>query len=56
MKVVILAGGLGTRLSVELRHGKIETEGGAGEDWIVHLKNTGIDTNTADALSALNPG
>jgi len=43
-------------MTVELRHGKIVTEGGAGEDWIVHLKNTGIDTNTADALSALNPG
>jgi glucose-1-phosphate cytidylyltransferase len=42
-------------MTVELRHGKIETEGSAGEDWVVHLKNTGIDTNTGGRIKRLEP-
>lgn len=42
-------------MTVELRHGKVETVGSAGEDWIVHLMSTGVDTNTGGRIKRLEP-
>jgi glucose-1-phosphate cytidylyltransferase len=42
-------------LTVDLSQGQIETHDKEGEDWIVHLKNTGYDTNTGGRLKRLEP-
>ncbi len=44
---------LSGNLSVDLKQGKIETENNDCEDWIVHLKNTGQDTNTGGRIKRL---
>src|SRR5258706_15524633 len=44
---------LSGNLSVDLKRGKIETENNDCEDWIVHLKNTGQDTNTGGRIKRL---
>jgi glucose-1-phosphate cytidylyltransferase len=40
-------------MTVDLRHGQVETERGECEDWVVHLRNTGLDTNTGGRIKRL---
>jgi len=42
-------------LTVDLRHGKVETQESDCEDWVVHLKNTGLETNTGGRIKRLEP-
>ncbi len=44
---------LSGNMKVDLRHGKVEVESGECEDWIVHLRNTGLDTNTGGRIKRL---
>jgi glucose-1-phosphate cytidylyltransferase len=40
-------------LSIDLASGRVEREDREGEDWIVHLKNTGQETHTGGRLKRL---
>ncbi len=40
-------------LTVQLRNGDISVHEGDGEDWIVHLLDTGMDTNTGGRVKRL---
>jgi glucose-1-phosphate cytidylyltransferase len=40
-------------LTVQLRNGDISVHEGEGEDWIVHLLDTGMDTNTGGRVKRL---
>jgi glucose-1-phosphate cytidylyltransferase len=40
-------------LSVELRSGRLTRVDGDGEDWVVHLIETGLDTNTGGRIRRL---
>jgi len=40
-------------MSIDLKQGTVETETNECEDWIVHLKNTGQDTNTGGRIKRL---
>lgn len=42
-------------ITIDLNHGKIETEERNCEDWIVHLKQTGLETNTGGRIKRLEP-
>jgi glucose-1-phosphate cytidylyltransferase len=42
-------------LSVELASGQIQRHGNAAEDWIVHLIDTGLDSQTGGRLKRLEP-
>jgi len=51
---------LSGNITVDLMQGKAQTEQTEGEDWVIHLKNTGQDTNTGGRIgrlrSSLNDG
>lgn len=40
-------------MTVELANGKVQTDENECEDWIVHLRNTGQDTNTGGRVKRL---
>ena len=40
-------------LSIDLAHGQIHKHGCQGEDWILHLMDTGLETNTGGRLKRL---
>ena len=42
-------------MTLDLGRGKVESDEIEGEDWIVHLRNTGQDTNTGGRLKRLQP-
>lgn len=42
-------------MTVDLSRGTVNTEDDNREDWIVHLKNTGVETNTGGRLRRLQP-
>lgn len=42
-------------MTVSLRDGVVETLDREGEDWVVHLKDTGQETNTGGRLRRLQP-
>jgi glucose-1-phosphate cytidylyltransferase len=42
-------------MTIDLRQGKVETEDNDCEDWIVHLKNTGLEANTGGRIKRLEP-
>jgi len=42
-------------ITVDLRYGKVETQDSECEDWVVHLKNTGLETNTGGRIKRLEP-
>jgi len=44
---------LGENMTVDLARGSIESRDGVSEDWIVHLKNTGLETNTGGRVKRL---
>lgn len=46
---------LSGNMTVDLRHGNVETESAECEDWLVHLRNTGLDTNTGGRIKRLEP-
>jgi glucose-1-phosphate cytidylyltransferase len=42
-------------MTVDLGRGKVETDDSECEDWIVHLRNTGQETNTGGRVKRLQP-
>jgi glucose-1-phosphate cytidylyltransferase len=42
-------------MSVDLRSGRVESQDNECEDWYVHLKNTGQETNTGGRVKRLEP-
>lgn len=46
---------LRSNMTVHLANGHIEVHGKKGEDWIVHLIDTGLDTMTGGRLKRLSP-
>jgi len=46
---------LRSSFSIELRTGRVETHAGGPEDWVVHLVDTGNDTQTGGRLKRLAP-
>ena len=46
---------LSGNMTVDLSQGSVETLDNDCEDWLVHLKNTGIETNTGGRLKRLEP-
>ena len=42
-------------MTVDLRRGNVETQDTECEDWVVHLKNTGLKTNTGGRIKRLEP-
>src|SRR5215468_3670638 len=44
-----------TSLSVDLSKGQMQMHGNGAEDWVVHLIDTGIDTQTGGRLKRLQP-
>jgi glucose-1-phosphate cytidylyltransferase len=40
-------------MTVDLRGGKVQTQDSDCEDWVVHLKNTGLETNTGGRIKRL---
>jgi len=47
---------LGGSLSIDLSSGRINKHDHAGEDWIIHLRETGQETNTGGRLKRLEQG
>jgi glucose-1-phosphate cytidylyltransferase len=46
---------LSASMTVDLGRGKVEADDNECEDWLVHLRNTGQDTNTGGRLKRLQP-
>jgi glucose-1-phosphate cytidylyltransferase len=46
---------LSANITIDLAHRKVETENSECEDWIVHLRNTGLETNTGGRIKRLEP-
>ncbi len=46
---------LNSNLTVNLRTGDVETEGGSPQDWVVELIDTGMRTNTGGRIKRLAP-
>ncbi len=46
---------LNSNLTVNLKTGDVETEGGSPQDWVVELIDTGIRTNTGGRIKRLAP-
>ena len=46
---------LSGNMTVDLSRGQVETQESECEDWIVHLKNTGLETNTGGRIRRLEP-
>jgi len=46
---------LSSNMTVSLKSGKVEVIDGDSEDWVVHLMDTGLDTNTGGRLKRLEP-
>jgi glucose-1-phosphate cytidylyltransferase len=46
---------LSGNMTVDLTRGMVETQESECEDWIVHLKNTGQETNTGGRIKRLQP-
>lgn len=46
---------LSGNMTVDLSQGSVETQDNDCEDWLVHLKNTGIETNTGGRVKRLEP-
>jgi glucose-1-phosphate cytidylyltransferase len=46
---------LSGNMTVDLSRGRVETQESECEDWIVHLKNTGLETNTGGRIKRLEP-
>jgi len=46
---------LSASMTVDLGRGKVESDDNECEDWLVHLRNTGQDTNTGGRLKRLQP-
>jgi glucose-1-phosphate cytidylyltransferase len=46
---------LSGNLTVDLSQGLVKTQDNDCEDWLVHLKNTGIETNTGGRVKRLEP-
>jgi glucose-1-phosphate cytidylyltransferase len=46
---------LSGNMTVDLRRGKVQTQDSESEDWVVHLKNTGLETNTGGRIKRLEP-
>lgn len=44
---------LSGHMTVDLAHGKVETSESDCEQWVVHLRNTGLDTNTGGRVKRL---
>ena len=42
-------------MTVDLRRGSVESQESECEDWVVHLKNTGQETNTGGRVKRLEP-
>jgi glucose-1-phosphate cytidylyltransferase len=42
-------------MTVDLRRGSVESRDSECEDWVVHLKNTGLETNTGGRVKLLEP-
>jgi glucose-1-phosphate cytidylyltransferase len=42
-------------MTIDLREGTVDPEDNECEDWIVHLKNTGLETNTGGRVKQLEP-
>jgi glucose-1-phosphate cytidylyltransferase len=46
---------LDENMTIDIARGSVESRDGASEDWIVHLKNTGLETNTGGRIKRLEP-
>jgi len=46
---------LSASMTVDLGRGRVESDDNECEDWLVHLRNTGQDTNTGGRLKRLQP-
>jgi glucose-1-phosphate cytidylyltransferase len=46
---------LSGNMTVDLSQGAVKTQDNDCEDWLVHLKNTGIETNTGGRVKRLEP-
>src|SRR5689334_5928675 len=46
---------LSGNMTVDLSQGSVKTQDNDCEDWLVHLKNTGIETNTGGRVKRLEP-
>ena len=46
---------LSGNMTVDLRRGKVEAQDSECEDWVVHLNNTGLETNTGGRIKRLEP-
>jgi glucose-1-phosphate cytidylyltransferase len=46
---------LSGNMTIDLMGGRVETQESECEDWIVHLKNTGQETNTGGRIKRLEP-
>jgi glucose-1-phosphate cytidylyltransferase len=46
---------LNANITIDLRQRKVVAEGGECEDWTVHLRNTGLETNTGGRIKRLEP-
>jgi len=42
-------------LTIDLKRGEINRQNGMCEEWIVHLKDTGLETNTGGRIKRLEP-
>jgi glucose-1-phosphate cytidylyltransferase len=46
---------LSGNMTLDLRRGNVESQETECEDWVVHLKNTGLETNTGGRIKRLKP-
>jgi len=46
---------LSGNMTLDLSRGEVETHANECEDWVVHLKNTGLETNTGGRVKRLEP-
>jgi glucose-1-phosphate cytidylyltransferase len=46
---------LSGNMTLHLANGAVEQQPGEAEDWVVHLENTGLETNTGGRIKRLKP-
>ncbi len=46
---------LSGNMTISLSRGEVETHASECEDWVVHLRNTGLETNTGGRIKRLEP-
>ncbi len=46
---------LSRNITIDLTRGRVEAEDSECEDWVIHLENTGLETNTGGRIKRLEP-